>query len=316
MKRLSMFLIILSLLMLCVTLSGLLDGGRQQHSLAQAHASCLSIPASPNYLATGRPEDAVAALDNAHRLAQLPPLQLPANFYRLDPARQQLLILNQERGDRGLPPLTLDPYLSQLATAYSRQLRDLNFFDHSSPLVGNFEQRVNDNPLLADHYQLAAENLAGNPVPGIGSMYEYMYNDAAENCAHRQNILDPELTLIGIGWVSGSRYGAISAQEFLTPSSLDPYQVRPSHAPAPEIAITHIRFDTASTNVLLAEARVHDSFGGARVTWFLDRFGNQPQSGLHAEYNLKGLSPGGHTLLAYVVNGNMQYSAASYHFSV
>ncbi|HZT99655.1 MAG TPA: hypothetical protein VFA10_08360, partial [Ktedonobacteraceae bacterium] len=67
----------------------------------------------------------------------------------------------------------------------------------------------------AHNYSLAEENLAGNPVAGVGPMYEYMYNDAQEACGHRRNILAPGVTLVGIGVVHDRTYGSLSTQEFI-----------------------------------------------------------------------------------------------------
>lgn len=77
-----------------------------------------------------------------------------------------------------MQPLRMDTTLSQIAQAYSQQLHDFNFFAHTSPISGSFADRINSNPAIYNHYRLAAENLAGNPVASIGAMYEYLYNDA------------------------------------------------------------------------------------------------------------------------------------------
>ena len=48
-----------------------------------------------------------------------------------------------------------------MALGYSRQLSNLHFFSHTSPISGTFTNRVDRNPAIANHYSLAAENLAG-----------------------------------------------------------------------------------------------------------------------------------------------------------
>jgi len=180
-----------------------------------AHAACVNIPATPNYLRTRRVRDAVAAINHARSFEGLSPLRLSRNFYRLKAAQQQFVLVNLERTDRGLRPLTMSPVLMTMARSYSKQLSRQHFFSHTSPISGTFEQRLNRNRAIAGHYSLAEENLAGNPVAGVGPIYEYMYNDASENCGHRANILQPGVTLVGIGVVSDKRYGSISAQEFV-----------------------------------------------------------------------------------------------------
>lgn len=213
----------LTILLLCATISMLLY--RQHHRGDIQHTgSCINIPALPDYLSSNRPQDAIAAINNARHREHLQPLRLPTHFYQLSPVQQQFILVNLERSDRHLPPLRLDALLSHLAQAYSQQMHDHNFFSHTSPLTGSFSERINSNPLIANHYQLAAENLAGNPVAGIGPLYEYLYDDATEQCSHRANILDPHLQLIGIGVVMGSQYGSISAQEFLSSAPWNPYK--------------------------------------------------------------------------------------------
>lgn len=180
-----------------------------------AHAACVNIPATPNYLRTRRAKDAIAAINHARRFEHLSPLLLPRNFYHMKAVQQQFVLINLERTDRGLRPLTMSPVLMTMARSYSKQLSRRHFFSHTSPISGTFAQRLNRNRAIAGHYSLAEENLAGNPVGGVGPIYEYMYNDVSENCGHRANILQPGVTLVGIGVVSDKRYGSISAQEFV-----------------------------------------------------------------------------------------------------
>src|SRR5437588_9767208 len=180
--------------------------------------ACVDIAASPDYLSSEDPHDAIAAINNARQVEHLPPLRLPANFYQLDPAQQQFLLMNLERTARGLRPLHLDANLTQMAQGYSKQLLDLHFFAHTSPISGTFSDRINGNPAIVNHYSQAAENLAGNPVPGIGSMYEYMYDDAAEACSHRLNLLVSALTVVGIAWLLWSITVCIDPYEFTTSS--------------------------------------------------------------------------------------------------
>ncbi|GHO93199.1 hypothetical protein KSF_032470 [Reticulibacter mediterranei] len=176
---------------------------------------CANIPATPNYLKSRRAKDAIAAINHARRFEHLRPLRLPRDFYRLKAAQQQFVLVNLERTDRGLRPLTTSSALMTMARSYSRQLSRQHFFSHTSPTSGTLAQRLNMNRAIAGHYSLAEENLAGNPVGGVGPIYEYMYNDVSEHCGHRANILQPGVTLVGIGVVSDKRYGSISAQEFL-----------------------------------------------------------------------------------------------------
>lgn len=281
-------------------------------ALSPPQTGCANIPALPDYLYSRSAYDAIGAMNNARELEHLPSLRLPANFYDLDPIQQQFVLVNLERTDRGLRPLQLDANLSLLALAYSKQLRDLHFFAHTSPIGGTFEQRINSNPAIADHYHIAAENLAGNPVAGVGPIYEYMYNDKAEACGHRDNILNPSLRFIGIGLVQDSQYGSISAQEFIEPALWNPYHpssiLISKNAGGPQISLT--TYGDGFAPSLSFEAHVTNAIGTIRITWFLGNVGNFLQLGSTLTLNRRRLSPGKHHLLAYVVDGTQNYGMA------
>ncbi|QBD80062.1 CAP domain-containing protein [Ktedonosporobacter rubrisoli] len=275
------------------------------------HQSCVNITATPDYLSSERPQDAIAAINNARKLEHVPALHLPKNFYQLSAVQQQLVLVNLERTDRGLHPLQMDPMLSRIALAYGRQLVDLHFFSHTSPISGTFTNRINSNTALFSHYSLAAENLAGNPQAGIGSIYEYMYDDASENCGHRENILNPALTLIGIGVVPGSVYGTISVQEFLTPAPWSAY-ISSSAAsyPPPQLSIQTSRDDDLS--LLHCQAYIENGLDVVRITWFLDKVEVPAQVGPSWTLDLSHLSPGKHTIFAFAVDEEQNYTAARY----
>ncbi len=272
---------------------------------------CMDIAASPDYLSTESAHDAIAAINNARQVEHLHPLHLPANFYQLDPAQQQFMLLNLERTDRGLRPLQWDANLTQMARAYSKQLLNLNFFSHTSPIGGTFSDRMNSNPVIANHYSQAAENLAGNPVAAIGPMYEYMYDDSVEACGHRHNILNPELTLVGISWLRGSIYGSISAQEFLTSAPWNPYLGGIPDASTPQVSIS-ISTEQNGSGLLQCQALAQDTMGIARISWFLDALSHPLHTGASWTFDTRHLSPGKHTLLVYAVDGEQNYGVARY----
>lgn len=284
----------------------------QQHrpATAESTSGCIDIPADPDYLSTVDPHDAIAAINNARQRERLHPLYLPAHFYQLNPAQQQFILLNLERTDRGLHPLRLDSNLSQMALAYSKQLLDLHFFAHTSPISGTFSDRINNNSVIANHYSRAAENLAGNPIAGIGPIYEYMYDDSIENCGHRQNILNPGLALVGINWLQGGPYGTMSAQEFLTSAPWNPYigTATPDTIP-PQITIT---IDPVSQTQFQCSALATDNVAVTRITWFLDTTNNPLYAGAQWTLDTRKLSAGKHTLLAYAVDSTQNYALAKY----
>ncbi len=186
--------------------------------------TCTNIPATPNYVNSGSVTDAIAAINNARQQEHLQVVHLPNNFYQLSSVQQQFVLVNAERVDRGLHPLVLDTTLSQMVQSYAQQMITQHFFGHTSPTGVTFAQRINSNLAVRNHFSIAAENLAGNPVGGVGPIYEYMYDDAREGCGHRLNILMPQLTHIGIGEVVSNTYGTISVQDFIASAPWNPYQ--------------------------------------------------------------------------------------------
>lgn len=285
-----------------------------QQLMAVQSSHCIDIPAMPDYLSSKDPHDAIAAINHARQLEHIHALQLPTNFYQLSPVQQQFVLLNLERVDRKIQPLVMDAMLSQMAQAYSQQMRNLNFFAHSSPIAGSFSERINNNALLYNHYRLAAENLAGNPVAGVGPIYEYMYDDSVEACGHRQNMLDPQLRLVGIGLVFGSPYGSISAQEFLTSASWNPYVSGSAQQVKPLISIV-ANSDDANHQLRLT-AQQDNSDPLVRVTWFLDSPNKPLYVGNDWMVDIRALPKGKHTILAYGVDGVEQYAVACYGVSV
>ncbi|MHB8600646.1 MAG: CAP domain-containing protein [Ktedonobacteraceae bacterium] len=300
------------LLLIIFVMSTLVTGTLYIHQrfVASSHGGCVDIPATPDYLSSGSDTDAIAAINNAHQLEHLPPLNLPGNFYRLDPIQQQFILLNIERTDRHLRPLTLDANLSQMALGYSEQLRDLHFFSHTSPISGSFGNRINGNPAIADHYSVAAENIADNPVAGAGPIYEYMYDDSIEACGHRHNILNPALTTVGINWVRGGPYGTISTQEFIASASWNPYVATPPTTNMPSLAIS--MNSAANGTILHVQVRIPADFNAniERITWFLDHTVTPAQVGSAWTLNTSKLASGKHTIIVYVVDGEQNYSMA------
>ena len=268
-------------------------------------ASCTNVPASPDYLDSGSLDDAIAAINNARALEHVHPLHLPQNFAQLDAVQQQFVLVNLERTDRGLRPLRLDSNLSQIASNYSKQLRNLNFFSHSSPISGSFVERIDSNKAIAGHYSYVGENIAGNPVASAGAMYEYMYDDVDDSCNHRANILNTQLDLVGIGVVMGGEYGSMSAQEFLGSASWNHYRGMAPVKAAPSLKV-NIKVN-ARQGVVNLSSGAHSSINITRITWFVDGLHGLSHRGSTWNLPLRNLKHGTHTIYTYAVDGQQTY---------
>lgn len=279
-----------------------------------ATGACPALPPNPDYYASGGEPAAIAAINHARASEGLPSLALPPNYWRLAPPQQQFVLVNLERTSRGLAPLRWDATLAQIATAYSRQMAQLHFFGHTSPISGDFQDRLDANPHIATHYQAIAENIAGNWVPAAGALYEYLYNDASERCAHRHNILNPAFTFIGIGVAPGGSWHDMSAQELLASNPANPYMSAPPDTLPPSISLSSIL--SAAATRLTVSATARDNQGIARVSWCLDRLSNRCQQGPTFTLDASRLAPGLHRLIVYAVDESQNYTAAALLFTV
>ncbi|MEI5906753.1 CAP domain-containing protein [Bacillus spongiae] len=110
--------------------------------------------------------------------------------------RQVVDLTNAERAKQGLAPLTLDTKLSSVAKEKSNDMQQNGYFDHNSPKYGSPFEMMKSFGIT---YYAAAENIAkGQSSP------EAVVNAWMNSSGHRANILNPNLTHIGVGHVGGS----------------------------------------------------------------------------------------------------------------
>ena len=142
------------------------------------------------------------------------PLQAPPYFEtRLAEGESQedrdeqdlIAAINTERKTRGLSPLTLDPLLTATARAHSREMSDLNYFNHESPTPAN--QTPLDRYLATrriqgqekPHTALVGENLFYASVTDSVYNAGYAHTRLMASPGHRANILEPRFTKVGVG---------------------------------------------------------------------------------------------------------------------
>lgn len=138
-------------------------------------------------------------------------LDLPADVaLQADPQAesQMLALLNEERVAAGLQPLALDPRLVPVARAHSEEMFRLRYFGHQSPETGSPFDRLQKAGI---RYSRAGENLAYAQSVAVA------HRGLMASEGHRENILRPEFTRIGIGVISAGPYGRMFTQVFLTP---------------------------------------------------------------------------------------------------
>lgn len=122
--------------------------------------------------------------------------------------KKMVQLVNQERKKAGLQTLEVDPRLTELARKKSADMAVNGYFNHKSPTYGWVWDML-DKAGIA--YQLCGENIAGDQT--VDEAHEALM----ESKGHRENILRPEFTHIGIGIVASDKYGLLVTQIFMTP---------------------------------------------------------------------------------------------------
>ncbi len=120
-----------------------------------------------------------------------------ASASELSLASQVLVLVNQERANNGgLPPLSNNPALAQVAYDHSWDMRSRGFFSHTNPGGADPFDRM---AYAAIPYSAAGENIAMGYATPNDVMAGWMASSG-----HRANILNSNYTEIGIGVREGS----------------------------------------------------------------------------------------------------------------
>lgn len=104
-------------------------------------------------------------------------------------------LCNQERAKHGLQPLSPDWQVSRVARHKSTDMRDKNYFSHTSPTYGSPFDMLKAYNIS---YRAAGENIAKGQRSAQQVVQSWM-----NSSGHRQNILSPNYTHIGVGYADG-----------------------------------------------------------------------------------------------------------------
>ncbi|MEU3980695.1 CAP domain-containing protein [Streptomyces sp. NPDC026672] len=115
-------------------------------------------------------------------------------------------LTNRERRAAGLPPLAVDPLLTAAAQAHSADMVARDFYAHTSPEGSQPWDRA---AAAGSRRRTIGENIAcGQRSPAE------VVDGWMNSPGHRANILKPDFTHIGIGFVGGGRAGTYWTQLF------------------------------------------------------------------------------------------------------
>lgn len=114
--------------------------------------------------------------------------------------------INEERAKVGVAPLLIDTQLSKWARIKSQDMKNNNYFAHNSPTYGTpFEMMRN----AGIEYKRGAENISAAQSPYVSHLR------LMASAGHRNNILNPNFTHIGIGIIDQNTAGVFVTQLFI-----------------------------------------------------------------------------------------------------
>jgi uncharacterized protein YkwD len=136
--------------------------------------------------------------------------------------KQVLDLVNQERAKVGVDPLSIDIALDQAADLHAEDQATIDYMTHFSSDGGNLVDRVDRTGY---EFSSIAENVSQVALDPETVMYGGIGFDGIrivgwmDSPGHRNNILDPDLEDIGIGFDRSSDGSPYWTQVFGDPSS-------------------------------------------------------------------------------------------------
>ncbi|WP_019155291.1 SafA/ExsA family spore coat assembly protein [Robertmurraya massiliosenegalensis] len=121
---------------------------------------------------------------------------------------QVIQLTNQERAKYGLKPLKANWELSRVARYKSADMRDRNYFSHTSPTYGSPFDMIKKFGLS---YRSAGENIAAGQTSPEQVVQAWMNSEG-----HRANILNSGYTEIGVGYAEGGSQRHYWTQMFIS----------------------------------------------------------------------------------------------------
>lgn len=126
-------------------------------------------------------------------------INIPETDSKVASYEQEVIrLVNENRAENGLKPLTYDWELSRVARYKSQDMKDKKYFSHTSPTYGSPFQMIKS---FGISYRSAGENIArGYATP------KAVVDGWMNSSGHRANILNSSFTRIGVGYVADGNY--------------------------------------------------------------------------------------------------------------
>jgi uncharacterized protein YkwD len=138
------------------------------------------------------------------------PVFLPIVAASPTPEYQLVDLINAERTRRGVSALRVNPVLMQTAEAHSQDMVDRNFFDHTNPDGQAPWDRLDEAGYA---WSYCGENIGGGYTTAQAMFDAWMES----TMGHKEIMLSPDYTEIGIGYATGGTYGHYWTADFARP---------------------------------------------------------------------------------------------------
>ena len=126
-------------------------------------------------------------------------INIPATDSKvLEYENEVIRLVNEIRKENGLNQLKTDWELSRVARYKSQDMKNNNYFSHTSPVYGSPFDMIKN---FGISYKSAGENIArGQKTP------QAVVNGWMNSSGHRANILNKNYTKIGVGYAADGNY--------------------------------------------------------------------------------------------------------------
>lgn len=133
------------------------------------------------------------------------PYKINSSKTRPDLEAEMLVLINRERAQRNLKPLSADPPLRDVARNHSIDMFRRGYFSHNTPEGKNPFDRIRKANIS---FMTAGENLALSPN------LRTAHTGLMESPGHKANILHRDFGRVGIGIIDGGSNGIMVTQNF------------------------------------------------------------------------------------------------------
>ena len=151
---------------------------------------------------------------NANKQVKNPDMIFPMqklNIPNIDTTKnvenEVVALVNTERAKQHIQGLDIDWELSRVARTKSCDMANKGYFSHQSPTYGSPFDMMKQ---FGIKYKGAGENIASGQRTPEEVMKSWMNSQG-----HRENIMNPTFTHIGVGFCEGGQYGTMWTQQFI-----------------------------------------------------------------------------------------------------